>query len=153
MDNPVILYVHGGPASSELPFAKKYQDLLESRFTIVNYDQRASGKSYHFSEDYSNLSADLLVEDMLAITDYITERLSKKKVTLIGHSYGTYISTLAAKEAPEKFEACIGIGRVADVLLSETNGWNYVVEQARLSGNEKDVKRLTIRTMRKKKDS
>lgn len=142
LDNPVILFVHGGPASSELPFAKKNQDLLESRFTVVNYDQRASGKSYHFSEDYSNLSADLLVEDLLAITDYTTERLGKKKVILIGHSFGTYIGTLAAQKAPEKFEAYIGIGQVGDVLLSETESWSYVVEQARLAGNEKDVQEL-----------
>lgn len=55
-DNPVIIFVHGGPGCSEIPYADKYQDLLESNFTVVNYDQRASRKSYHFFEDYSNLS-------------------------------------------------------------------------------------------------
>jgi len=47
-NNPVIIFVHGGPGSSEIPYAKKYQDLLEKNFTVVNYDQRVSGKSYHF---------------------------------------------------------------------------------------------------------
>lgn len=47
-DNPVIIFVHGGPGCSEIPYAKKYQDLLETEFTVVHYDQRASGKSYHF---------------------------------------------------------------------------------------------------------
>lgn len=78
-DNPVIIFVHGGPGCSEIPYAEKYQDLLETKFTVVNYDQRASGKSYHFFEDYSNLSSDLLVEDLLALTDYISERLGKEK--------------------------------------------------------------------------
>ncbi|CAI6077439.1 hypothetical protein PAECIP112173_02482 [Paenibacillus sp. JJ-100] len=140
--NPVILYVHGGPGVSELPYAKKYQNLLESQFTVVNYDQRASGKSYHFFEDYSNLSADLLVEDALAVTDYITKRLGKNKVILIGHSYGTYIGTLAAHRAPEKYEAYIGIGQMADTQQSETDGWNYVMEQAQLTGNHEDIKQL-----------
>ncbi|MBR2564253.1 MAG: alpha/beta hydrolase [Paenibacillus sp.] len=140
--NPVILYVHGGPGVSELPYAKKYQNLLESQFTVVNYDQRASGKSYHFFEDYSNLSADLLVEDALAVTDYITKRLGKNKVILIGHSYGTYIGTLAAHRAPEKYEAYIGIGQMADTQQSETDGWNYVMEQARLADNHEDINQL-----------
>lgn len=109
-NNPVIIFVHGGPGSSEIPYAKKYQDLLEKNFTVVNYDQRASGKSYHFFEDYSNLSSDLLVDDLLAMTDYISERLGKEKVILIGHSYGTYIGMQAAYKAPQKYEAYVGIG-------------------------------------------
>lgn len=47
-NNPIIIVVHGGPGASEIPYAVKHQDLLESNFTVVNYDQRASGKSYHF---------------------------------------------------------------------------------------------------------
>ena len=42
LNNPVILYIHGGPGASEIPYAKEVQDLLETKFTMVNYDQRAS---------------------------------------------------------------------------------------------------------------
>ena len=54
-DNPVIIFVHGGPGSSVIPYADQYQSSLEKDFTIVNYDQRATGKSYHFFDDYSNI--------------------------------------------------------------------------------------------------
>lgn len=138
-DNPVIIFVHGGPGCSEIPYASKYQNLLENNFTVVNYDQRASGKSYHFFEDYSNLSSDLLVDDLLALTDYISDRLDKEKVILIGHSYGTYIATQAAYKAPEKFEAYVGIGQMSDQVGSEIDGLNYVIQQAEYDGNEEDV--------------
>lgn len=138
-DNPVIIFVHGGPGSSEIPYADKYQDLLETNFTVVNYDQRASGKSYHFFEDYSNLSSDLLVEDLLAMTDYISKRLGKEKVILIGHSYGTYIGMQAAYKAPEKYEAYIGIGQMSDTVESEIDSLNYVINQAQNAGNTDDV--------------
>ncbi|ANY66656.1 alpha/beta hydrolase [Paenibacillus sp. BIHB 4019] len=141
-NNPVILNVHGGPGASEIPFAKKMQDLLETKFTIVNYDQRASGKSYHFSEDYSNLSSDLLVKDLLAVTDYITERLEKEKIILIGHSYGTYLATQAASRAPEKYEAYIGIGQMGDTVESEIDALHYVLEQAGQEGNAEDAAQL-----------
>ena len=102
----------------------------KTNFTVVHYDQRASGKSYHFFEDYSNLSTDLLVEDLLAMTDYISERLGKEKVILMGHSSGTYIGMQAAYKAPEKYEAYIGIGQMSDTVESEMDSLNYVIEQA-----------------------
>ncbi|WP_203362943.1 alpha/beta hydrolase [Bacillus sp. REN10] len=138
-DHPVIIFVHGGPGCPEIPYADKYQNLLENDFTIVHYDQRASGKSYHFSEDYSNLSSDLLVEDLLAMTDYISKRLGKEKVILIGHSYGTYIATQAAYRAPGKYEAYIGIGQMSDTVESEIDSLNYSINQAQHEGNTEDV--------------
>lgn len=138
-NNPVIIFVHGGPGCSEIPYAKKYQDLLEENFTVVNYDQRASGKSYHFFEDYSNLSSELLVDDLLALTDYISKRLGQEKVILIGHSYGTYIATQAASKAPEKYEAYIGIGQMSDTVKSEIETLNYSINQAQKVGNTDDV--------------
>ncbi|MBE7095350.1 MULTISPECIES: alpha/beta hydrolase [Bacillus cereus group] len=141
-NNPVIIFVHGGPGTSEIPYAQKYQNLLEEKFTVVNYDQRASGKSYHFFEDYSNLTSDLLVEDLLAMTDYISNRLSREKIILVGHSYGTYIGMQAANKAPEKFEAYVGIGQMSDTVESEIDSLNYVVEQAQKSGNTDEVSYL-----------
>ncbi len=131
-NNPVIIYVHGGPSVSEIPYAK-YEDLLEKDFTVVNYDQRGSGKSYHFNEDYSNLTADVLVEDLLELTDYISKRFGKEKVILIGHSYGTYLGTMAAYKAPEKYEAYIGIGQVSNMQESEIDNLNSTISEAKKS--------------------
>ncbi|WP_253198859.1 alpha/beta hydrolase [Clostridium estertheticum] len=139
MNNPVIVFVHGGPGCSEIPYADKYQNLLETKFTVVNYDQRASGKSYNFFEDYSNLSTDLLVKDLLNMTDYISSRLGKKKVILIGHSFGTYIAIQAAYKAPQKYEAYIGIGQMSDTAESEIDSLNYCIKQAQNATNTDDV--------------
>lgn len=141
-NNPVIIFVHGGPGSSEIPYAQKYQKLLEEKFTVVNYDQRGSGKSYHFFEDYSNLTSDLLVEDVLAMTEYISKRMGKEKVILIGHSYGTYIGMQAANKAPEKYEAYVGIGQMSDIVESEMDSLNYVIEQAQNAGNTDEISYL-----------
>lgn len=141
-NNPVIIYVHGGPGMSEIPYADKYEDLLEKDFTVVNYDQRGSGKSYHFNEDYSNLTADLLVDDLLELTDYISKRFGKEKVILMGHSYGTYLGTMAAYKAPEKYEAYIGIGQMSNMQESEIDNLNNTISEAKKAGNTEDVKYL-----------
>ncbi|WP_153733241.1 alpha/beta fold hydrolase [Sporosarcina obsidiansis] len=138
-DNPVIIVVHGGPGSPEIPYADQYNDLLEANFTVVNYDQRASGKSHHFFEDYSNLSTDLLVEDLLALTDYIAESLDKEKVILMSHSSGTYIGIQAAYKSPEKYEAYVGIGQMSDTRESEIESLNFCITQAQKAGNMDDA--------------
>ncbi|WP_440117749.1 alpha/beta fold hydrolase [Paenibacillus sp. QZ-Y1] len=143
-NNPVLLFVHGGPGCSEIPYVRKYQEELEKHFTIVHYDQRGSGKSYHFMEDYSDLTSDVLVEDLLALTDDVTTKLGQEQVVLVGHSFGTYIGTKAAAKAPDKFMAYIGIGQVADTAQSELDSLEYTIEQAVQAGNSDDVERLEL---------
>lgn len=59
-DNPVVIFVHGGPCCSEIPYVRKYQEELEKDFTIVHYDQRGSGKSYGFAARQIDDNADYL---------------------------------------------------------------------------------------------
>ncbi|MCR2806423.1 alpha/beta hydrolase [Paenibacillus soyae] len=141
-NNPIVIFVHGGPGCSEIPYVRKYQETLEEHFTIVHYDQRGSGKSFRFGEDYSNVTAGVLVEDLLSLTDYLTDRLGQSKAILIGHSYGTYIGMQAAASAPEKYAAYIGIGQVADHHASELDSFAYVLEQASAAGDQSDVSKL-----------
>lgn len=142
--NPILIFVHGGPGCSEIPYVRKYQKELEQHFTVVHYDQRGSGKSYHFFEDYSNLTTDVLVDDLLELRDYVSKELGQEKVILIGHSFGTYIGMKAAAKAPTQFHAYIGIGQMANTLQSELESLEYTYEQAKQASNEDDVKKLEL---------
>jgi hypothetical protein len=44
--NPMILFVHGGPASPVTPTMWQFQRPIEKYFTVANWDQRGAGKSY-----------------------------------------------------------------------------------------------------------
>ena len=76
------------------------------------------------------------------MTDYISKRLGKEKVILVGHSYGTYIGMQAANKAPEKYETYVGIGQMSDTVESEMDSLNYVIEQAQNAGNTDEVSYL-----------
>ncbi len=143
-NNPIIIFVHGGPGCSEIPYVRKYQDLLEEHFTIVHYDQRGSGKSYRFFEDYSTISSDQHVEDLLALTDFVRDEFSQEKVLLIGHSFGTYIGMKAPDKVPDKYAAYIGIGQVSNYMNSEVDSLNYTMSEANKAGNQKDVDKLKL---------
>lgn len=141
-NNPVIIFVHGGPGTTEIPYVRKYQDLLEQNFTIVHYDERATGKSYHFLEDYSNLSINLLAEDLIALTDYIIQKLNTSKIILAGHSFGTVIGIKAANLAPQKYLAYIGIGQIGDFWSRELESLEFCLDQAIEQGNFQDIKEI-----------
>ena len=102
---------------SEIPYVRKYQGTLEEHFTIVHYDQRGSGKSYQFFEDYSTISSDQHVEDLLALTDYIKNEFSKEKVLLMGHSFGTYIGIKAANKALKNMLPILGLVKFLIILI------------------------------------
>ncbi len=138
-DNPVVIFVHGGPCCSEIPYVREYQNLLEKDFTIVHYDQRGSGKSYKFGTDYSDVTASTNVDDLIALTEYIEDYLQKEQVILIGHSYGTYIATIAAALEPELYRAYVGIGQMSNTIESELDGLQKCIEAAEEAGNTEDV--------------
>ncbi|MCL2421994.1 MAG: alpha/beta hydrolase, partial [Defluviitaleaceae bacterium] len=46
MDNPAILFIHGGPGAPEMPMLHSFQYALEPYFTIVHWDQRNAGKTF-----------------------------------------------------------------------------------------------------------
>lgn len=137
--NPVLLFVHGGPCCSEIPYARKYQEGLEETFTIVHYDQRGSGKSYRFGTDYSDVTAATHVEDLVVLTEYITETLETDQVILLGHSFGTYIATMAAAQRPDLYRAYVGIGQMSDTIASERNSLERCIWAAEAADCDKDV--------------
>ena len=140
--NPVLIFVHGGPCCSEIPYARKYQENLEKDFTIVHYDQRGSGKSYVFGEDYSKITTAVHVSDLIALTEYVEDCLEKEQVILLGHSFGTYIATMAAEQRPDLYQAYIGIGQMSDTIESELNSLEMCITEAEDAGNEQDAEYL-----------
>lgn len=137
-DNPVLIFVHGGPCCSEIPYVRKYQDELEKDFTIVHYDQRGSGKSYVFGEDYSEITVATHVSDLVELTKYIESYLEKEQVILVGHSFGTYIATMAVSQQPELYQAYVGIGQMSNPIEGELNNLYRCIEAAEEAGNEED---------------
>ena len=141
-ENPVLVFVHGGPCCSEIPYVRKYQKDLEKEFTIVHYDQRGSGKSYRFGTDYSSVTAETHVNDLIALTEYIEKHLETGKVILLGHSYGTYIATQAAAKRPDLYSAYIGIGQMSDTVQSELNTLEKCIAAATEKGDSRAATEL-----------
>lgn len=140
--NPVIVFVHGGPGCSEIPYVVKYQKKLERYFTIIHYDQRGSGKSFHKGVDYGDLTVSVLTADLREIIDYACREFKKEKIILAGHSFGTEIGLRTAAEFPEKILAYVGIGQMSYTAEGEMDSLAFCLEGAKRKHRKKDCEAL-----------
>lgn len=119
IDNPVLLYLHGGPGSStsdiDYIFTRKWADV----YTVVTWDQRNCGKSYDAQQNDIVLTRELFLTDGKEITKFILDYLSKDKLTILGHSWGSIYGANLALEYPEYYECFIGTGQLVDYIENE----------------------------------
>ena len=143
--NPVILFIHGGPASPLTPIIWQFQRSLEEYFTVVNYDQRGSGKTYREVDPDSigdTIHIPRYVDDAIEIAEYVRKRYHKSKVILMGHSWGTVIGMNAALKRPDLFYAYVGIGQVINSRDNERLSFDYGLTQAKAHRNAPAVAQL-----------
>lgn len=141
-ENPVLLFVHGGPGMPEYAFTKPYPTGLENYFTVCWWEQRGAGLSYNADISAESVTLEQTVSDILAVTDYLRERFGQEKIYLMAHSGGTYAGISSAAAAPEKYKAYIGIGQLSQSFESERLAYEYMLGQYRAAKNTKMVKRL-----------
>jgi pimeloyl-ACP methyl ester carboxylesterase len=60
----------------------------------------------------------------------------------MGHSGGTFIGIQAAALAPEMYHAYIGVAQMSNQLKSERLAYEYMLEQFKMNGNRKMVRKL-----------
>lgn len=113
-EQPVLLFVHGGPGMPAMYLAHDFQRDLEAEFVVVHWDQRASGKSFKPAAAPARLSTSLLLGDMDVVVDYLRESLGASTLWIAGHSHGSYLGALYARRHPAKVCAFVGIGQVVD---------------------------------------
>ncbi len=135
-DKPVLLFLHGGPGSPEMPFAREFGLRLEEHFVVVHWDQRASGKSAGKEVPPNSLTVERFVADAVELIDRLRDRFDEERVYLLGHSWGSVLGTLVARDHPELLHAYIGMGQVVNMRLNEEISHRFVEERAREAGNE-----------------
>lgn len=101
------MYLHGGPGSPtnayDYAFTRKWAD----DYTVVTWDQRNCGKSYNKNQNDTELTYELMMSDGLEMTKYICDYFDIDKITLLGHSWGTYLGSNLVLKYPEYYDCLI----------------------------------------------
>jgi pimeloyl-ACP methyl ester carboxylesterase len=138
----VILYLHGGPGEAQSPFLDQFKP-WERDFTVVNWDQRGAGKTYEKNGDTTpDVTLEREAADVVALSEYVLKKFGKKKLVLVGQSFGTVIGLMAAQKRPDLFTAFVATGQVVnqDVIMQERERWAW--SQANASGDAATLKAL-----------
>jgi pimeloyl-ACP methyl ester carboxylesterase len=141
--NPVVLFVHGGPGTSQLTLMRHNTQVLEKYFTVVNWDQRRAGKSFAAGHDVERLNMGQIVDDIIDLSMQLAKRFRKGRILLVGHSWGSAVGMLAVSKRPDLFSAYIGIGQMSRTAESELISYEWTLEQARRASDRSSVKTLT----------
>jgi pimeloyl-ACP methyl ester carboxylesterase len=111
--NPVLLFIHGGPAWPATPMIRSGNQRLFADVTVVSWDQRNCGKSV--TDTLVQLSLGLYVRDAHDLTQYLKSRFHTRKIYLACHSWGSVIGLNLIRQFPEDYAGYIGMGQVVDL--------------------------------------
>ncbi|MDR1465014.1 MAG: alpha/beta hydrolase [Oscillospiraceae bacterium] len=133
-ENPVLLFLHGGPGIPDRGGLMERHRALAKDFTIVAWDQRGTGGSYR-GVDPATLTVDRLVEDAAELAAYLCRTLGREKIFICGGSWGTELGTFLAHRHPEHIAAYVGSGQVVNGVRNEELSYSFCVRAAREAGD------------------
>jgi pimeloyl-ACP methyl ester carboxylesterase len=143
--NPILLYIHGGPGYVSIPMSWWFSRGLEEYFTVVQWDQRAAGKTFLLNEPATiapSLTNERMVTDADEMAAWARKEFDKDKIFVLGHSYGSFLGLKLAQRHPKWLYAYIGVCQLIDGPESERRGWHFAMEAARRAGNAEAVSAL-----------
>lgn len=142
VDNPVLLFLHGGPGMPEYWLTQRYPTGLEDLFTVVWWDQRGAGLSYQPDMPADTMTVAQFTSDTLAVTNYLIDRFGQEKIYLMAHSWGSFIGLQVVSQRPELFHAYIGVAQVTNQIQSEQLSYAYALDAYKNDGKLKMVQKL-----------
>ena len=142
--NPVVLIVHGGPGNPSTPFAENLYGSWEKDFTLVQWDQRGSGKTFAQNPDTAtrSLTMELMAKDGVEVAAYATHRLGKRQVILFGGSWGSALAVNMLKLKPELFSAYQGTSQLVEYRANQSATYTRTLELTRAAGDKQAVASL-----------
>ena len=85
-NNPVVLFLHGGPGDALSPYADSMYAGWDKSFTLVQWDQRGAGRT--FTKDGPSIEPTMTVERMaqdgVEVAEFLTRHLHQKKIIILG---------------------------------------------------------------------
>lgn len=145
IQNPIILFLHGGPGSPELFLIeeKESHQKMEQFYTVCYWEQRGAGISNNKPLNITTMSLDQFIEDTIAVTTYLRERFNQEKIYLMGHSWGTLLGIKVIQRRPEFYLAYMWIGQVSNQIEFEKIAYKFMLSEAIEKGDRTAIKQLS----------
>jgi len=144
-DNPVLLFVHGGPGDVTNPWSFGLFDSWEKYFTVVQWDERGSGRTLRKSGPgiAPTITVERMAQDGIELTEYLRKHLGKEKVIVVAHSFGSILGLRMVKARPDLIYAYVGTGQVGDNSKNFAVAHEALLKKAKAVQDERAVAELS----------
>jgi len=144
-DNPVLLFVHGGPGDVTSCSALMLFAPWEEHFTVVQWDERGAGRTLRKSGPgiAPTLTVDRMAQDGIELAEYLRKHLGKEKIILVAHSFGSILALKMLQTKPDLFYAYVGTGQVADETRNYAAAYDALLTKARALRNKRAIEELS----------
>ena len=142
VDNPLLLFLHGGPGMPMYFMTHRHPIDIYDDFTVVWWEQRGAGLSFGPDIPPETMAAPHFIDDTLEVTRYLLDRFDRDKLYLMGHSWGSYVGIQAAAKAPDLYHAYIGVGQLTHQIESEHLAYRYALAHYRQTGDHRMLRRM-----------
>jgi proline iminopeptidase len=145
VNNPILLFIHGGPGIAFIPLAGSFQGPLEQHFTVVEWDQRGAGKTYASNDkdlQRRTMNVPQMEQDTLEVVNYLRNRFKREKIIVVGHSWGSVLGFWLAHEHPDLIYAYVGVGQIVNMRANAEAVYKDDLHEARSLHNDLAVKEL-----------
>ncbi len=142
IDNPILLFIHGGPAWPQTPQLRYFNSELTKKYTLVIWEQRGAGKNYATNPKPKSLSLAQIVEDGHELTIWINNEFQRNKIFLAGYSWGSLVGVQLASKYPEDYFAYFGISQFVSMREGKKIGRNWLKIQAEKQQDSEALKQI-----------
>jgi pimeloyl-ACP methyl ester carboxylesterase len=113
-ENPILLFLHGGPGTSLVESSEKFTEKLKNEFVVINWDQRETGETLKLNSANENLTPELFKNDTYELIKYVLDKFKREKLYLVSHSWGSVLGFDIAEKHSELLYAYIPISPIID---------------------------------------
>ena len=113
LENPPVLYLHGGPGEMCFDFSYHQVHRLQDFFRLIVIDQRGVGRSEKISQQEP-----FGLRDLIEDCEELRKKLQIEKWSVIGHSFGGFLALLYAAMYPQSIQKIIFEGPTFDFALT-----------------------------------
>jgi pimeloyl-ACP methyl ester carboxylesterase len=132
-DLPLILFLHGGPGSSRMGQAEVFSNVLQKHFLVVQWDQRGAGRTLALNKSSVPMTLKLMENDTYEVIKLLLEKFNRKRLYLVGESWGTVLGFRMAEKHPELLNAYIAFSPV----VNQTKSEQILLKKLKLDAKEK----------------
>jgi len=147
VSNPILLYLHSGPGTTEMSAFRAYHAELKKHFTVVIWEQRGTGKSYDSQLTPETMTIDQMVSDTGEVIQYLLNKFDQKKLFIVGHSWGSLLGIMTVQKYPEFIYAYVGSGQEVYPAMSEKISYTFTLGRAQELNHTQAIKELKACTI------